>query len=120
MDKLINSIGFHIRLLRKSKNLSQEELAFKSGVHPTYVGQIERSEKNLTISSLNQITKALEVSLEEFFSFIDPIKKKDSDTTKSNEEYPYQKIIKILQDTDVDEQKMLIEIIQKLIQWKKL
>lgn len=45
MDRLVKSIGMQIRLLRKSKNLSQEELAFRAEVHPTYIGQVERGEK---------------------------------------------------------------------------
>lgn len=119
MDNLINSIGQQIRILRKSNNLSQENLAFQAEVHPTFIGQIERGEKNITISTLKQITDALEISLEEFFSFIDPIKKNNNAELPSDKSYPYQNIIKALQDIDVDEQKMLLEIIQKLIQWKK-
>lgn len=45
MDNLINIIGLQIRILRKNKKLSQEELAFKAGLHPTYIGQVERGEK---------------------------------------------------------------------------
>ena len=45
MNNLINVIGSQIRILRKNKNLSQEELAFKAGFHPTYIGQVERGEK---------------------------------------------------------------------------
>lgn len=67
MDNLINVIGSQIRILRKSKNLIQEELAFKAGFHPTYIGQIKRGENNLTISSLNMITQAFDITLEDFF-----------------------------------------------------
>ncbi|MEK4871220.1 helix-turn-helix domain-containing protein [Niallia sp. FSL W8-1348] len=112
MDNFIEVIGANIRLIRKSKNISQEELAFKSGLHPTYIGQIERAEKNLTISSLYTITTALEISLEEFFSIINP-KLEQSDSL------PFQSIIKLLQDMNVTEQKKLYEIIKQIIDYKK-
>lgn len=120
MDNLINAIGNQIRILRKNKNFSQEELGFKADLHMTYIGQIERAEKNITISTLKQITDVLEISLEEFFSYIDPINNNKNAELASDKTYPYQEIIKALQETNVDEQKMLLEIIQKLIQWKKL
>lgn len=112
MDSLVESVGVHIRVLRKSKKLSQEELAFKANVHPTYIGQIERGEKNLTISSLYQITNALEINLAEFFSVIEP-------DYSSTENLPYRLIIKLLQDVDISEQRQLYEILKQIVEWKK-
>ncbi|MGG3400939.1 helix-turn-helix domain-containing protein [Bacillus paranthracis] len=119
MDNLTNIIGLQIRILRKSKNLSQEELAFKANLHPTYIGQVERGEKNLTVSSLNTITTALDITLEEFFSFIEPSNKNDINF-ESNDLLPYQNIIRLLQEINVNEQRKIFEIIEKLIEWKKL
>ncbi|WP_068986935.1 helix-turn-helix domain-containing protein [Lysinibacillus xylanilyticus] len=112
MDSLISSIGLQIRLLRKSKNLSQEELAFKAGMHPTYIGQVERGEKNLTISSLHQITTALEINLTDFFSVIET-------NHKHKENLPYQFIKELLQDVNIHEQKKLYEIIKQIVDLKK-
>lgn len=112
MDRLVKSIGMQIRLLRKSKNLSQEELAFRAEVHPTYIGQVERGEKNLTISSLYQITNALEVSLDDFFSVIEP-------NQNSQENLPYQLIIKLLQDVSIADQEKLYNIIKEIVEFKK-
>lgn len=120
MDNLIETIGLHLRMLRKNKNLSQEELAFKANLHPTYIGQVERGEKNLTISSLNLITTALDITLEEFFSFIEPIKVSSIARSNNKKLLPYQSIIKLLQDIDINEQKKLFEIIEQLIEWKNL
>ncbi len=47
--------------------LSQEKLAELSGCHPTYVGQLERGEKNATVESIEKISIALNVSLSKLF-----------------------------------------------------
>ncbi len=59
--------GARLRELRKAKKLSQEALADKAGIHRTFVGRVERGEANITLNSILRITKALEVSLSEFF-----------------------------------------------------
>lgn len=52
-------IGNKIKEIRQSKGLSQEQLAEIAEVHRTYVGMIERAEKNITLVSLEKIAKAL-------------------------------------------------------------
>lgn len=47
--------------------LSQEKLAVKAGVHRTYIGMIERGEKNVTIVNIEKLAKALNVSIKELF-----------------------------------------------------
>lgn len=64
-------IGQRIRFYRKNKHLSQETLAERSGTHPTYIGQIERGEKNATIEVLYKITRALEISMSQLFENIE-------------------------------------------------
>ncbi|MEM9423827.1 MAG: helix-turn-helix transcriptional regulator, partial [Spirochaetota bacterium] len=49
------SFGYHVRKLRKDKNLSQEQLAEKSELHRTYIGMIERGEKNITLLNIVKI-----------------------------------------------------------------
>lgn len=48
---------------RKARHLSQEELAFKCNLHRTYIGMIERAEKNITLINIETIAKALNVSI---------------------------------------------------------
>lgn len=55
--------GEKVREIRVSKGLSQEHLAHVAGVHRTYIGMIERAEKNVTLISVEKIAKALEVSI---------------------------------------------------------
>ena len=62
-SKLLIAFGERIRDLRKEKNLSQEELADKALLHRTYIGMIERAEKNLTLTNIEKIAKALGVEI---------------------------------------------------------
>lgn len=61
-------IGQRIRELRLSQNLSQEEFAFRSGLNRTYLGSVERGERNISIINLNKICSSLHISLKKFFS----------------------------------------------------
>jgi len=54
-----------LRHIRQIKGLSQEELADRAGLHRTYVGSIERSERNVSIDNMERLAKALEVDITE-------------------------------------------------------
>ncbi len=66
--------GKKLRLLRMGKGLSQEELGLQSGLHRTYIGQIERAEKNISIQNVDRIAKTLELDVRELFDFGDVYK----------------------------------------------
>lgn len=61
-ETLIN-FGNRVRELRLQAGYSQEELADRCGLHRTYIGMIERAEKNITILNMEKIADALTVSL---------------------------------------------------------
>lgn len=69
MDTIEKKFGDRIRELRKAVQISQEELAYKAGIHRTYLGGIERGERNPSLRNINAIAVALNVSLEELFHF---------------------------------------------------
>ncbi len=66
--KILISFGSKVRELRKERDLSQEELSFKADLHRTYIGMIERAEKNITLINIEKIAKALEVDLNQLFN----------------------------------------------------
>jgi transcriptional regulator with XRE-family HTH domain len=66
-SKILDKVGVRIRELRKEKGISQEELAYRADLHRTYIGMIERAEKNITLINLEKIAKALEVSIPQLF-----------------------------------------------------
>lgn len=61
------TVGQRIRNYRTQNNLSQEELAERAGCHYTYIGQVERGEKNATLESIDKIATALEIPLSQLF-----------------------------------------------------
>ena len=71
MSDIVKILGKRIRNYRTARGLSQEKLAELSGCHPTYIGQIERGEKNATIESIEKIAAALNVSLSALFEKVD-------------------------------------------------
>ena len=62
------NIGERIRELRTIRGLSQEQLALRSDITPTYLGQIERNAKNPTVKIIEQLCQTLGLGLPEFFS----------------------------------------------------
>jgi XRE family transcriptional regulator, regulator of sulfur utilization len=61
------AIGQRIRRLRQELNISQEELAERADLHRNYVGSVERGERDIGITSLGRLVRALGISLAEFF-----------------------------------------------------
>ncbi len=67
MSNIVKTIGQRIRNYRTQLGWSQEKLAELSGCHPTYIGQIERGEKNATLESIEKIARALNLPLSKLF-----------------------------------------------------
>ena len=69
MDKepILLAFGQRVHKLRKERNLSQEQLADLAGVHRTYIGMIERAEKNITLCNIEKIANALKLSIKDLF-----------------------------------------------------
>ena len=60
--------GNKVKALRKERNLSQEQLSFKADLHRTYIGMIERAEKNITLINIEKIAVALNVKIKDLFN----------------------------------------------------
>lgn len=69
MDKepILLAFGQRVQELRKERNLSQEQLAELAGVHRTYIGMIERAEKNITLRNIEKIALALKIDIKSLF-----------------------------------------------------
>lgn len=64
---ILIKFGDKVRAERTKLGLSQEELATKAKVHRTYIGMIERAEKNITLENIEKIARALKVSIATLF-----------------------------------------------------
>ena len=65
--KLKKIFSNNVRKYRIKQNLSQEELAEKAGVHRTYIGSVERGERNVTINVMEKICAALGIPITDLF-----------------------------------------------------
>lgn len=59
MTNIQKKFGEKLKEIRTQKGLSQEKLAFKSGLHRTYISDIERGARNLSLQNIEKISKAL-------------------------------------------------------------
>ena len=68
-NSILVQFGKNVSKLRKNQDLSQEQLAHKSGLHRTHIGMIERAERNITLLNIEKLAKGLEISIDELFRF---------------------------------------------------
>jgi transcriptional regulator with XRE-family HTH domain len=69
--------GHNIRILRLRAGLSQEKLAERANLHRTYVGAVERAERNITLINAERLAKALGVELIQCLTEIDTVSSHD-------------------------------------------
>ena len=110
MEDIVKVVGERIRNFRKERGFSQEELAHHASLHNTYIGQLERGEKNATIESLYKITNALGITLEELFH-----------NTQAGPKTMSLEIIQIsnlLENRSKKDQRTALELLELLVDWK--
>lgn len=66
--KRLKQFGENLRRLRKLKGVSQEQLAFEAELDRSFVGQVERGERNLSLLNIHRLAEALGVPIENLFS----------------------------------------------------
>ena len=67
--KILEKLGKRLKEIRLSEGLTQEALAEKVGIHPTYVGKLEAGKSNLSVKLLFKISRALNINLSQIFDF---------------------------------------------------
>lgn len=68
LRKLRKEFGIRVRSLRKERGYSQEEFAYECELHRTYMGDIERGERNISIDNIYKIALTLDISISELFN----------------------------------------------------
>ncbi|TLS50032.1 helix-turn-helix transcriptional regulator [Paenibacillus antri] len=108
-ENVLVLLGKRIRDLRKEQGLSQEQLAELSGFHYTYIGAVERAEKNITVMNVSKIAAALAVSVSDLFSY-----SKISDTTQ-NKSRDIEDIVQLLLKSDHQRVRKIKNVILQIL-----
>lgn len=109
MSQIAAYFGMQVKFFRMQKGISQEKLAELSGLHPTYIGQVERGEKNCTLESAEKISQGLQIPIEKLIGKITSF--------DDEEDIPHQIYYKILRLSDKD-QRSISTIINDIIDYK--
>lgn len=103
MQDYVKLFGERVKYCRKRQGLSQEKLSELCDLHPTYIGQIERGEKNASLDTIMRICKGLKVSPEDLFEKLNYEK----------EITPSRKAYDLFMQTPPEKQQTLLELLQK-------
>ena len=109
MSEITTIVGQRLRLRRQELGYSQELTSEKAGLHPTYIGQVERGEKNATIESIEKICIALDLPLEDLFNKIIPCNSKCSTA---------QKCYDLILNQSPEDQETLYTLLENMIKYK--
>ena len=102
--------GKQIRRYRKALNLSQEELAERCRLHSTYIGQLERGEKNASLESIQKLSLGLNIPIAKLFECF---------SIDTNEPTPATKIYYTVLTMENDTQKHILNIINEISEINK-
>lgn len=112
MSEIAKTIGQRIRSYRLQLGLSQEKVAELSGCHPTYIGQVERGEKNATLESIEKIAAAIQVPLSKLFDKMGSVPDESTDIPA--------KCYDLLLTKSKSEQEQIYRIILELDKYKDI
>ena len=103
-------VGGRIRYFRHLRKLSQEQLALQAGINPAFLGHLERGLKSPTITTLDKIVRALDISFEELFAD-DPL------VSDSEREDAMKRLELLVRDLPAGQLNQLADIIQAILQF---
>ena len=69
MSEFLTKVGERIRIIRKTRGFTQENLAEKTGLQNTYISDVERGDRNISLETLEKIMEALEIEAVDLFQF---------------------------------------------------
>ena len=109
MSNIADRVGKKLRCKRIEKGYTQEQVAELANLHPTYIGQVERGEKNLTIESLEKLCNALDYPMSDLMQ---NISSNGHDYSVADQCYD------IIMNQSVDKQKELLRMIKYIVSYK--
>lgn len=112
MSTIALQVGQRIRNYRIQAGLSQEKLAELASYHPTYIGQLERGEKNATLESIERVASALNVPLSRLFEKLEG--------TNNGEKNIPLACYELLLSKNAEEQKCLLDMLLAVDKYKNI
>ena len=103
--------GARIRQFRQLRGLSQEQLALEAGINPAFLGHLERGLKSPTITTLDKLVKALNITFEELFAEKSPA----PDPAKED---AIKRLTLLVRDLPAEQINNLSDIIQAILQFR--
>ncbi|MCM3430739.1 helix-turn-helix domain-containing protein [Brevibacillus invocatus] len=105
MSEFLKNVGDRIRTIRKHRGLTQESLAEKTGLQNTYISDVERGDRNISLETLEKIVQALEVEAVDVFQFSQQSDKKQQ---------MIQTLKELLSTKNTQEIKAIIKIVNEI------
>lgn len=106
MEDYTKQFGLCVRRYRKQKKMSQEKLAELCDLHPVYIGQLERGEKNASLESIMHICHGLDISPSFLFE----------ELGRSANDTPAQKAYELFMELPLEKQEILLELLRKAVE----
>ena len=113
MSEILVNVGKRIREIRKSRGLSQTALAEKCGFTFSYIGDVERAEKNISLLNLEKIAEGLGVGVHQFFTYSYQYEH------LTNNETTIKEIVSLLIDQDSQSIEMVKNIVAEVLRNSK-
>ncbi|PKG24365.1 helix-turn-helix domain-containing protein [Niallia nealsonii] len=107
MSDFLKIVGDSVRIYRKAKGLTQEELAEQAGLQSTYIGGVERGERNISLDTLDKILRGLDISAYQLF--------KTNKSTVDLKELDKKRKIEVINDLLIDRDEKEIVLVYELI-----
>ena len=83
-SELLTAFGHAVRARRQRSGLSQEKLAEEAGIHRTYVGDVERGVRNVSLINIDRLASALDLGLSALMSDVEAIRGAPRDARRSS------------------------------------
>jgi transcriptional regulator with XRE-family HTH domain len=111
LSDFLNLVGHKIRTIRKAKDFTQEELAEKAGLQYSYIGGVERGERNVSLETLEKIIEGLGITPYELFK----LEESDINSSMFDKKRKIEGINNLLIDRNAQEIEMIFKLIKDIV-----
>lgn len=108
-DAVLQLVGGKVRELRKARGWSQDELGEKAGFHFSYIGGLERGERNVSLANLAKVAETLGVDIGELFGYV-----RAYDKPLSEKEKTLQEAFFLLLNRDEKDVQMAVNVLSEI------